>query len=127
MPSEIPGRRPGETQSMASPNALEGAIRDHLESRKNGIFEEIRNYPPPIPACDAQFNFLLEERNRISGELARLDKLLAARLSPEESAEKLASFMEASPFIDGETAGKLRTISQGNLPKPDQRAALRSG
>ena len=26
---------------------------------------EIRSYPTPIPRCDAQFNHLLEERDRI--------------------------------------------------------------
>jgi hypothetical protein len=26
---------------------------------------EIRSYPTPIPRCDAQFNHLMEERDRI--------------------------------------------------------------
>jgi len=30
---------------------------------------EIRAYPTPIPRCDAQFNHLLEERERIRGLL----------------------------------------------------------
>ena len=46
-----------------------------LETQKAQIIEEIRNYPPPIPACDAQFNYLLEKRDRLSVELNRLHKL----------------------------------------------------
>lgn len=47
--------------------------RAQLEQEKRRINEEINNYPPPIPACDAQFNYLLEERARILQELSRLD------------------------------------------------------
>ncbi len=39
--------------------------------------EEIRRYPPPIPACDAQFNRLLELRRSLPRELARLDRAAA--------------------------------------------------
>ena len=39
-------------------------IRAHLENEKTKIYEEIRNYPRPVPACDQQFNYLLEERAR---------------------------------------------------------------
>lgn len=50
-----------------------GQMRAQLEQEKRRINEEINNYPPPIPACDAQFNYLLEERARILQELSRLD------------------------------------------------------
>ncbi len=36
-----------------------------IEQLKN-INEQISNYPTPIAGCDAQFNFLLEEKERIS-------------------------------------------------------------
>ena len=32
-------------------------IKDRLESERHRVNEEIRNYPAPIPACDAQFNY----------------------------------------------------------------------
>ena len=44
-----------------------------LESERHRINDEITNYPTPIPACDAQFNFLLEERARIARELQELE------------------------------------------------------
>lgn len=50
-----------------------------LEDKKALILEEIMNYPTPIPACDTQFNFLLEERTRISQELRRMRELSATR------------------------------------------------
>ncbi len=42
-----------------------------LERERDRIFEQIRSYPPPIPACDDQFNYLLAERDRIARELVR--------------------------------------------------------
>lgn len=40
-----------------------------LIAEKARIEEEIRNYPAPIPACDAQFNYLLERRAEIESAL----------------------------------------------------------
>ena len=37
------------------------------------ISGEIRDYPTPISGCDAQFNHLLAERQRISGAMAQLE------------------------------------------------------
>lgn len=43
-------------------------VRKHLEKERHRINKEIRNYPTPIAGCDAQFNYLLEERVRIAQE-----------------------------------------------------------
>ena len=53
-----------------------GKIREQLEQEKRRVCAEIDDYPHPIPACDAQFNYLLEERARIFQELSRLDAML---------------------------------------------------
>jgi hypothetical protein len=50
-----------------------GERKADLESERHRINDEIKNYPTPIPACDAQFNFLLEERARIARELRELE------------------------------------------------------
>jgi len=47
-------------------------LRASLEARRKQLDEEIRAYPTPIPRCDAQFNFLMEERARIVRELESL-------------------------------------------------------
>lgn len=63
------------TIGTASPAPEPGFRRDRaqLEAELGCLQAEIRNYLPPIPACDAYFNHLLEERGRIADELARLD------------------------------------------------------
>jgi hypothetical protein len=43
-----------------------------LEERKQRLDAEIRSYPTPIPRCDAQFNHLFEERDRIARRLEEL-------------------------------------------------------
>lgn len=53
-------------------------VREQLEQEKRRVCAEIDDYPHPIPACDAQFNYLLEERAQIFQELSRLDALQAA-------------------------------------------------
>ena len=47
-------------------------LRASLEARRKQLDEEIRAYPTPIPRCDAQFNFLMEERSRIVRSLEAL-------------------------------------------------------
>ena len=39
-------------------------------ARLETIYEQIKNYPTPIAGCDEQFNFLLEERDRLRNLLA---------------------------------------------------------
>ena len=70
------------------------ALRRHLEGVSATVAAEIRNYPAPIPACDAQFNHLLEQRRALSRELARLD---AAR---NDGSSTLEDFVRASPVLD---------------------------
>jgi hypothetical protein len=48
--------------------------KEDLENERCRINDEIRNYPTPIAACDAQFNHLLAEQVRINAEIDRLTK-----------------------------------------------------
>ncbi len=57
------------------PKSNRKEIRDRLEGERDRNYKEILNYPRPIPACDQQFNHLLEEREKISRELDRMDSL----------------------------------------------------
>ena len=84
--------------------ALWREIGSQLEKKKREINEEILNYPPPIPACDAQFNHLLDERARITQELNRLRDVLGQ----DTSTEALITFIGACPYVDdtlAETVG----------------------
>ena len=72
------------------------ALRARLERMREAVAAEIRTYPAPIPACDAQFDHLLERRAALSGALARLD---AARKDGSSTPE---SFLAGLPGLDGD-------------------------
>lgn len=88
------------------------AIRDHLEGLRKPVEDAIRAYPPPIPACDAQYNHLLEERDRIGRELKRLDALLDERAGGDALAAA-EGFIGSSPCIDDKAAGRIRAAVNG--------------
>ncbi len=44
-----------------------------LTQLREAVAAEIRAYPAPIPACDAQYNHLLERRTTLAAALASLD------------------------------------------------------
>jgi len=77
-------------------------LRQTLEARRQALAGQIGAYPPPIPACDAQFNHLLEQRRQVSAELKRLDEAAAGGTDIRE-------FVASSPFAadDGELAAPL--------------------
>ena len=63
------------------------------------IVKEIRSYPSPIPACDAQFNYLLDQRAKLSLEIKRLYRFDKNFLSSELGTKELGEFIESSGFI----------------------------
>lgn len=75
-------------------------IRAHLENRRFRIQQEIVGYPSPIPACDAHFNHLLEERARISDEINRLSETAGKNAPPGEAMRLLDEFVRASRYLD---------------------------
>jgi uncharacterized coiled-coil DUF342 family protein len=60
---------------LASVESVWESSRTRLENEYQRIYEEIKSYPRPIPACDLQFNQLLEERDRIRRELDRMHEV----------------------------------------------------
>ena len=75
-------------------------IKAHLEAQKKRVYTEIRNTPMPIPGCDAQYNFLLEERARINQELKQLSVLSEDPLDSAGFVGTMRDFIEASHYID---------------------------
>jgi hypothetical protein len=55
-------------------NELVSELRARLEAERRRLDDEIRQYPTPIPRCDAQFNHLFDQRARI---VAAIDALAA--------------------------------------------------
>ncbi len=49
------------------------ALRARLVQLQEAVAVEIRAYPAPIPACDAQYDHLLERRAALAAVRARLD------------------------------------------------------
>lgn len=84
------------------------ALAERLESKRSDISEEISAYPPPIPACDAQFNYLLEARRGIAGELAQLKDLQAAGLSAADLRKSIERLVEGSSYLDQSAKQALR-------------------
>ena len=89
-------------------------IEIYLEKRRIDINEEIRSYPTPIPACDAQFNYLLEQRTKLSQELDRLHGI-GSILSEESAMIQLIQFIESSDWIPSDFKHQLLEESQNNL------------
>ncbi|MBC7778534.1 MAG: hypothetical protein H7125_00380 [Proteobacteria bacterium] len=56
------------------------ALRQCLEAERDRVAGDMLDYPTPVPACDVDFNALIDERIRLADALARLDALRAAVL-----------------------------------------------
>jgi hypothetical protein len=75
-------------------------IKHHLECERRRICEEIKTYPRPIPACDVQFNALLEERTGIYEELRRMHEVCRESVSCNDAVMMLDDFIRSSSFLD---------------------------
>ena len=95
-------------------------IEDHLEDARRSILAEIRSYPPPIAACDQQFNYLLEQRDRIAGELGRLAAMRRDSSTGEPDLEALLDFINASDCIAHDLKTHLVPLLHQRLGEPTQ-------
>lgn len=69
-------------------------VLSELRAQKSAVLEAIGGYPPPIPACDVQFNSLLETRADLTADIKRAHRLAGARGSSLE-------FVQQSRFLSG--------------------------
>ncbi len=83
-------------------------IKLQLEQRKEEIYDEIKEYPFPIPACDAQFNYLLELRNGVAQELNQVSALLAECDLSADSIQLVTSFIQSSMVLKHNVKTKLQ-------------------
>jgi hypothetical protein len=90
-------------------------IHEHLQNEIRRVHEEIRHYPAPIPACDAQFNYLLEERDRLSSELSRARELMNKNTDSESERSSIEKFLNLSACLDEAKKNEIRAlIENGN-------------
>ena len=80
-------------------------IRLHLEGLRRSLAAEIRNYPTPIPRCDAQFNHLYEQQARLARDLDRISALAGTSLKRENAIELLERFIASAPYTDDGGSG----------------------
>jgi len=77
-------------------------IQAHLEHAKRQVYAQIESYPSPITGCDQQFDRLMEQRDALSRELARLAAARDAAGSGPAAAAAAEAFLATSPVIDAE-------------------------
>ena len=93
-------RSESDSRSDSSPvDSILKILIDYLEAKRISSVEEIRAYPSPITGCDAQFNYLLEQRTKLSHELGRLHRIDKGILSDESGMKRLREFIESSDCI----------------------------
>lgn len=105
----MPRVTPQPRQEIPPAPSLWRAACAHLESVRTRVLEELRAYPPPITACDAQFNYLLEQRDAASEELARLEAISGSDLTAAECARAVREAIIGSRVIDAAEQARLLT------------------
>jgi hypothetical protein len=79
-------------------------IAGDLERRRQALAAEIRDYPTPIPRCDAQFNHLYEQQVRLARDRERWGALAA----DGNYAKIVAEFIRSAPYTDDAEEKRLR-------------------
>jgi hypothetical protein len=107
MSSAIPKTRTTARDS-AKLASMWNEITLHLEGRRRALAAEIRDYPTPIPRCDAQFNHLYEQQARLARELDRIGALTEKKLAREDYIELIDQFVCSVPYTDAAAERELR-------------------
>ncbi len=85
--------------SPLPPDAQAQALISELEEKWQQVSAEIHNYPSPIPACDAQFNYLLEQRGKLAKSLNELREIRDRLEAGEDQSETFAAFLEKAGYL----------------------------
>ena len=99
--SSVTSRTKTETaRDSAKFASMWNEVKLHLEDRRRALAAEIRNYPTPIPRCDAQFNHLYEQQSRLARDLDRISALAGTSLKREDTIELIERFIASAPYTD---------------------------
>ena len=90
-------------------------IKVHLVDRRRALAAEIRDYPTPIPRCDAQFNHLYEQQARLAQELDRIGALAGKNPKREDCVELIERFIASAPYTDDGAERSLRSRMKTEL------------
>ncbi len=91
--------QPEPTQPKPTVAAWQRA-RERLELSKARIAGQINSYPTPITGCDAQFDYLLEQRGKLTEELGRLEAARRDSTGKNDGGAALADIISSSEFLD---------------------------
>ena len=91
-------------------------IQQYLEKEMHRVRDEIRNYPAPIPACDAQYNYLLEEREGLSSELARVREFMNEDSGSENARCSVDAFLSVTSYLGVSAKGEIRALIDSDNP-----------
>jgi len=101
--------------SIAPVNSAWAMIHQHLQEEIRRVHDEIRNYPVPIPACDAQFNYLLEEREELSSELARVREFMNKDADGEDARNSIDAFLNFSNYLGDSAKKDIRALVDNDI------------
>ncbi len=110
MPIATPRASSAERAARGAIAAIGRELSSILEDRRIRLAQQIRDYPAPIPACDADFNHMLDERSRISEELNALRGLDSKELATREYAARVAEIAASSRCLGDEFRQRIRTV-----------------
>lgn len=86
------------------------SISDYLEDERHRVNEEIMSYPTPITACDAQFNYLLEQQKEIAQERDRWKDLAGGSVTRPGDLRRIGEFITTSKYINGERRQRIQSF-----------------
>jgi hypothetical protein len=101
------------TRDSAKLASMWNEIELHLEDCRRALAAEIRDYPTPIPRCDAQFNHLYEQQARLTRELDRVGAL--AGKTRGDTIESIERFIASAPYTDDAAERALRSRMKTEL------------
>lgn len=107
-------------EAIGLPSTTWAMVKACLESERERVHAEIRAYPTPIPRCDAQFNHLIERRERLFQALARLDQVAASSAAAKDGIEPLVKFIAACDCLDDDIKLRLGSALSGDLVKSER-------
>lgn len=100
---------------MAQFDSAWAMIHHYLQKEIHRVHDEIRNYPAPIPACDVQFNFLLEEREALSSELARARECMKEDTDTGDARSSVDAFLKFSTYLGDSAKKEIRALVDNDV------------
>jgi len=109
------GTKKETAPDSANLESMRNEIRVRLEGLRRALAAEIRNYPTPIPRCDAQFNHLYEQQAGLARDLDRIRALAGKNPKRGETIEFIRQFVASAPYTDDPAERQLRSRLEAEL------------